>query len=206
MNLTLYARVSTSHQDVDQQMRALRHWCRNNNHRIVHEIWDVQGATIPLTERIKFNEMLNNPKGDGVVVFNLDRLSRHWADQPIIENYFKNSWSKFKLISLHDEINLHNANGRLMFRIKFAINCQSVEDMKEKQGIGIERARKQGKFKGRKKGAVAKKKYNENTQNNNTLHLQYLGNFIYSCIISVKRLIKQVFACLNTMRGYLTLN
>ena len=158
MKVTLYARVSTAHQDVDQQMRALRQWSRINNHRIVHEIWDIQGATIPLTERIKFNEMLNNPKGEGVAVFNLDRLSRHWADQPPIENYFKNNWDTFKLISLHDEINLHNANGRLMFRIKFAINCQSVEDMKEKQRIGIDRALKEGKFKGRQKGAKGKVK------------------------------------------------
>jgi len=31
------------------------------------------------------------------------------------------------------------------------------EDMKEKQKIGIDRAKKEGKYKGRKKGAINKK-------------------------------------------------
>lgn len=157
MNVTLYARVSTVDQNVNQQMQELRKWAIRNEHRIVKEVWDEESGTIPLLDRKKFIDVLDNPKGEALIVFNLDRLSRYWADEPVLETYFIKSWDKYKLISLHDEINLDHANGRLMFRIKFAVNCQYVEDMKEKQGVGIQRAKEEGKYTGRKKGAKGKK-------------------------------------------------
>ena len=39
-----------------------------------------------------------------------------------------------------------------MFRIKMAIGCYMPEDMREKQKIGIARAKAEGKYKGGKKG------------------------------------------------------
>jgi putative DNA-invertase from lambdoid prophage Rac len=90
-------------------------------------------------------------------VFNLDRLTRNWDSVTFLEKHFRESWDSYKLISTKDEINLETANGRLMFRIKLAINCHMPEDMLEKQAIGIARAKAQGKFKGRKKGTKNKK-------------------------------------------------
>jgi len=157
MKVELYARVSTSHQDVELQMRALRQWAYNNGHRIVNEVFDKQSGTVNLQEREAFLNILNNPKGEALCVFNLDRLSRYWPDEPKLESHFKKK-TNHKLISLHDDINLHNANGRLMFRIKFAVNCQMPEDMKEKQAPGIAKAKAAGKYKGRQKGAKGKGK------------------------------------------------
>jgi DNA invertase Pin-like site-specific DNA recombinase len=57
---------------------------------------------------------------------------------------------------MSDEINLSNASGRAMFRMKMIMNCYMPEDMREKQVIGIDRAKREGKFKGRKKGSVNK--------------------------------------------------
>lgn len=156
MKVRLYARVSTTHQDVDQQMIYLRQWARRNEHMIIDEILDTESGTIPLLQRVQFKYALDNPKGDAMVVVNLDRLSRNWYDENELEKYFAEG--EYKLISVKDEVNLSNANGRLMFRIKFAINCNMVEDMKEKQNIGIARAKKEGKFKGRPKGAMGKSK------------------------------------------------
>lgn len=156
MKLDLYARVSTQDQNVDQQMRELRHWCVRNGHRIVNEIFDKQSAKIELEQRTKFMELLKNPKGDGLLIFNLDRLTRNWDSVTFIEKHFRESWNNYKLISTKDEINLENANGRLMFRIKLAVNCHMPEDMLEKQAVGIARAKAEGKFKGRKKGALGK--------------------------------------------------
>jgi DNA invertase Pin-like site-specific DNA recombinase len=157
MNVDLYARVSTEDQDVNQQIIHLRKWAVSNGHRIVSETFDTQSGKIPLENREKFHNLLNNPKGDALVVFNLDRLTRNWDSVTFIEKHFRDNWDKYKLISTKDEINLDNANGRLMFRIKLAINCHMPEDMIEKQIIGIERAKKDGKYKGRKKGAIGKK-------------------------------------------------
>ena len=156
MRLDLYARVSTQDQNVDQQMRELRHWCVKNGHRIVNEVYDKQSAKIELEERTEFMNLLKNPKGDGLLIFNLDRLTRNWDSVTFIEKYFRDNWNNYKLISTGDEINLENANGRLMFRIKLAINCQMPEDMLEKQKIGIARRQANGGYSGRKKGAIGK--------------------------------------------------
>jgi len=43
-----------------------------------------------------------------------------------------------------------------MFRVKMAVSCYMPEDMREKQRIGIARAKAEGKYKGRQKGAKNK--------------------------------------------------
>ena len=45
-------------------------------------------------------------------------------------------------------MDLSNAAGRLMFRMKMAVGCYMSENMREKQVVGIERAKKEGKYKG----------------------------------------------------------
>jgi DNA invertase Pin-like site-specific DNA recombinase len=163
MKLDLYARVSTQDQDVNQQMIYLRQWCVKNNHKIVNEIYDKQSGKVELEEREHFRNLLENPKGEGLLVLNLDRLTRNWDSVTFIEKHFREN--KYKLLSTGDEINLNSASGRMMFRIKLAVNCHMPEDMLEKQCIGIARAQKEGKFKGRKKGAKGKAKLNEDTYN-----------------------------------------
>jgi DNA invertase Pin-like site-specific DNA recombinase len=156
MKLDLYARVSTEEQDVQQQMDYLRSWCRLQHHQIVNEVYDEESGTIPIEKREKFLGLLNKPKGEALLVYNLDRLTRNWDSVVFIEKFFRENWIKYKLISMSDEINLSNASGRAMFRMKMIMNCYMPEDMREKQVIGIDRAKREGKFKGRKKGSVNK--------------------------------------------------
>jgi DNA invertase Pin-like site-specific DNA recombinase len=158
MRVDLYARVSTEDQDVNQQIIHLRKWAVDKGYRIASETFDTQSGKIELEQREQFMNLLKNPKGEALVVFNLDRLTRNWDSVVYLERHFRESWNKYKLISTKDEINLETASGRLMFRIKLAINCHMPEDMLEKQRIGIERAKAQGKYKGRLKGAKSKPK------------------------------------------------
>jgi len=167
MKLDLYARTSTQHQDVDQQMNFLRQWCRRNEHTIAFEVWDQESAKIDLKDRKKFIDLLNNPIGEGLLVLNLDRLTRNWDSVTFIEKHFRENWDNYKLISTADEIKLSTASGRAMFRMKLVMNCYMPEDMLEKQRIGIDRALKEGKFKGRKKGC--KNKVNRIISKNNAL-------------------------------------
>jgi DNA invertase Pin-like site-specific DNA recombinase len=157
MRVDLYGRTSTQHQDVQQQIQYLRDWCRKNGYIIASETFDQQSAKIELEDREKFLEILNNPKGEALLVFNLDRLTRNWDSVTFIEKHFRENWNNYKLLSTADEINLNSAAGRLMFRIKLAVNCHMPEDMLEKQKIGIARAKAEGKYKGRKPGAVNKR-------------------------------------------------
>jgi putative DNA-invertase from lambdoid prophage Rac len=155
MKVDLYARVSTEDQNVEQQIILLRKWAKKEGHTITSDIIDKESGTIPLQERKQFKSLLYNPKGEALVILDLNRLSRNWYDQNFLEKHFLDN--DYKLICLYDQIDLDTPNGRLMFRIKFAINCQYVEDMKSKQAIGIARAKAQGKYKGRPKGAKGKK-------------------------------------------------
>ena len=157
IRVDIYARTSTQHQDVIQQVQHLRQYVLQKRYEISSETIDQQSAKIDLRDRTKFLELLNNPKGDALLVYNLDRLTRNWDSVTFIEKHFREKWDKYKLISKEDQINLSNAAGRLMFRIKLAVNCHMPEDMLEKQQIGIKRAQQEGKFKGRKKGAISKK-------------------------------------------------
>lgn len=158
MRLDLYARVSTEDQNVLQQIHTLRQWVLKHGHAISSETQDKQSGKVPLEEREQFMNLLNNPKGDALLVFNLDRLTRNWDSVTFIEKHFRDKWDTYKLISTADEINLSNASGRMMFRIKLAVSCYMPEDMLEKQRPAIEKAKAEGKFKGRQKGAKGKAK------------------------------------------------
>ena len=165
MKVTLYARVSTEDQSVDDKMRELRRWAKSNNHEIVKEVFDKQSGTVELKDRKKFLEILDNPLGDALVVNKLDRITRNYDSVTLIERYFRENWDTFKLIALDFPVQLDTAVGRLMFRNMLTLACFEPEQMKERQRPAIERAKKEGKFKGRKKGAVSKKKYSQKVQN-----------------------------------------
>lgn len=152
----LYARTSTEDQNVQQQIQYLRNWCKQNDYQISSETFDQQSGKVDLKDRMKFLEILKHPKGQALLVYNLDRLTRNWDSVVFIEKHFRDNWNNYKLISTSDEINLSNASGRAMFRMKMVMNCYMPEDMIEKQKIGIARAKSEGKFKGRKKGSKNK--------------------------------------------------
>ena len=159
MKVALYARVSTEDQNVDQQMKYLKQWANTNKHTVVKVVKDVESGTKPLIERKRFLRLLEDSHkdiNDAIVIVNLDRLTRNWEDVVFIEKYFRNNWEKCKLISTSDSIDLSNASGRFMFRMRMAVCCYMPEDMREKQRIGIDRAKRQGKYKGGKKGRTWK--------------------------------------------------
>ena len=156
MIVTLYARVSTKDQNVDDKMRELRKWAVSNNHIIGKEVFDKESATIDLKDRIKFQEILKNPIGNAIVVNKLDRITRNFDSVTLIEKYFRENWNTFKLIALDFPIDLNSAVGRLMFRNMMVYACFEPEQMKERQRLGISRAKREGKFTGRKKGSKNK--------------------------------------------------
>jgi site-specific DNA recombinase len=153
--VALYARVSTDEQNVAQQAKFLQEWATKNEHQVVKVVQDEESARIPLSERKRFLKLLNDSllgEFEAVLVFKLDRLTRNWGDVALVENHFAKNWNTCKLISVYDAINLATAQGKLTFRISMAINCYEVEAMFERQRVGIDRAKAEGKFKGGKRG------------------------------------------------------
>ena len=161
MKVAIYARVSTEDQNVKQQAKYLMDWCSKQGHKVVKKVEDEESGRLALTERKKFKRLLEDSKYDtkfeAIVIYNLDRLTRNWDDVTYIEKHFRDVWDSCKLISTSDSIDLSNASGRMMFRIKMAVGCYMPEDMREKQKIGIARAKAEGKYKGGKKGRSCKR-------------------------------------------------
>jgi DNA invertase Pin-like site-specific DNA recombinase len=161
MKLRIYARVSTQKSNVEKDVQEMIRWCNVYNHEIVSITKDKESGRIPLKDRVKFKEILSQmpfDDADGLLVIALDRVSRNWYDQNVIEKAFVDNWEKCKLISVFDRIELGTSAGRLLFRIQFGISCFEVERMFERQALGIAESKKQGKYKGRKKGSKNKKK------------------------------------------------
>jgi DNA invertase Pin-like site-specific DNA recombinase len=155
MRISLYARVSTEDQNVKQQMQHLKEWAKRNEYEVYSVVMDTESGTKPLIERKRFLRLLDESKTgsiDAIGIVNLDRLTRNWEDVVFIEKHFRENWNKCKLLSMGDTIDLSNASGRFMFRVKMVMCCYMPEDMKEKQKVGIARAKKQGKYKGGKSG------------------------------------------------------
>ena len=155
MKVSIYARVSTEDQNVNQQVTYLKEWCQKQELEVVKIVKDEESGRLPLTERKHFLKLLKLSKEglfEAIVIYNLDRLTRNWDDVTLIEKHFRDNWNQCILISASDTIDLNNASGRMMFRIKMAVQCYMPEDMREKQKIGIARAKKEGKYKGGKVG------------------------------------------------------
>lgn len=144
MRVALYARVSTDDQNVKQQLDKLREYAARQGWEVVQAIGDEESGRLPLMERKRFRKLLESLDGlDAVLVYNIDRLTRHWPDEAALERAFSGSCT---LLSMSDAVDLSTASGRLMFRMKMAVSCYMPEDMREKQIIGIERAKKEGKY------------------------------------------------------------
>jgi DNA invertase Pin-like site-specific DNA recombinase len=156
LKVALYARVSSDDQNVSQQLVRLRSFAKGGGWVIGAEVADEESGRKPLVERESFKELLARREDfDAVVVFNTDRLTRNWADEAFLEEAF--SSGRCRLVSMSDSVDLRSASGRLMFRLKMAVACFMPEDMREKQVVGIERAKEEGKYRGGKKGRRWKK-------------------------------------------------
>ena len=156
--IAIYCRVSTDDQNVEQQAKYLKDWFSKQGFSISRIIKDTESGTLPLIERKRFLRLLKTSleKEESIGIFNLDRLTRNWDDVTLIEKHFRDNWDRSQLISTSESIDLSNASGRMMFRIKMAVSCYMPDDMREKQRIGIERAKKEGKYKGGKIGRKCK--------------------------------------------------
>jgi DNA invertase Pin-like site-specific DNA recombinase len=111
-------------------------------------------------DRKGYRKMLKHLKENPMplIVQDTDRISRNFYDSVAFEKFIITN--KIKLISLSETIDLDTPNGLLMFRIKYALNSQYVENLLEKIKVGVERAKREGKYKGRKKGALGRKNKN----------------------------------------------
>ena len=163
----IYARVSTDDQNVEQQIQLLKDYAKRNKILIrTYNDFDVSGITIPINERPAGKLLLKdleNGKIKGIIVSKWDRITRtlrHGID-------FLDYWDihKFKWLSIYDGEFLGTPDHIFTFKLKCLLSEHEINQLKWRSQIGIERAKLEGKYKGRKKGAKGKKVKGEIKEN-----------------------------------------
>jgi len=136
-----YARVSTKDQNLDLQLDALiKAGC-------TQPIYQEKISTRK-SERPEFNHLLSRlMPGDTVVVWKLDRLARDLKELIHLVEHFHTLEVNF--ISLSEQIDTSNANGRLTFHIFCSVAQFERDVIRERTLAGMEAARVRGKLGGR---------------------------------------------------------
>jgi DNA invertase Pin-like site-specific DNA recombinase len=137
------ARTSTDEQKagLEAQVKALRELGVDDDHLFIEEASSV-GKRPVLDEVLKFCR-----KGDTLVVTSLSRLARSVPHLWEIVQHLQKKGVTLRILDL--DIDTGTPNGRLMMTLVGGIVQWEREIMLERQKIGIAKARKEGKFRGR---------------------------------------------------------
>ena len=140
----IYARVSTSEQNVEQQAQYLAE-------RYEHDAIVTETFTGTTTERPKFQNLLKNLKdGDTLIVYHVSRLGRKTSEVlETVELLQQHGVAVF--VDQLNGIDITAGVGKLLFTMLTGLAELEREQLLERQRIGIERAKAEGKYKGRKK-------------------------------------------------------
>lgn len=141
MNMA-YLRVSSVSQNLARQEEEMK------KHNI--EKYFIEKASAKDTKRPQLQAMLDYCReGDKIYIKDFSRLARNTKDLLEILEYLENK--KVTLKSLKEDIDTSTATGKLMVTLLGAINEFQRNIQREHQLEGIAIAKKEGKYKGRKK-------------------------------------------------------
>ena len=151
--VALYLRVSTSDQTTENQLIALRDYCKRNELAIVGEYSD-EGISGSTTSRPQLDLMLQEMREgrfDSVVCWKFDRLGRSTIHLLQILEEMKNKG--VRLIATSQNIDTGTPTGKLFFTILSGFAELEREMIKERIVIGIARAKANNVHCGRPKGS-----------------------------------------------------
>ena len=145
MNLA-YVRVSTVEQNEARQVEAMRPY--------QIEKWYIEKVSAKNTNRPKLQEMLEFCReGDTIHIHDFSRLARSTKDLLDIVETLNNKG--VTLVSNKENIDTSTPTGKLMLTMIAAINEFERMNLLERQKEGIDIARAEGKYKGRKPTEIA---------------------------------------------------
>ena len=130
MTVYAYARVSTEDQNVEQQLATLSK--HNPDYSVTEKF---TGTTL---DRPKFNKLISQLKsGDTLVVREVSRLELQSRGVSLV-------------IDNLGQLDLASQTGKLLFLMLSGLAEMERETMLERQRVGIERAKAEGRYKGKK--------------------------------------------------------
>lgn len=145
-----YIRVSTVHQNLENQQLEIERFCRNNGLRIDSWIEEkISGTKRPETRKLGKVLMSKVQKGDLVICTEISRFGRSLIMIMNVLQYFLENgvkvWTIKDSYRLGDDIQ----SKVLAFGLSAEIERQLIS---ERTKLGLNRARKEGKVLGRRKG------------------------------------------------------
>ena len=139
--IVAYVRVSTAEQNEARQVEALE--------KFNIEKWFTEKVSGKDTKRPKLQAMLDFVReGDEVYVMDFSRLSRSVTDLLSIVELLNEK--NVRLVSLKENLDTSTPTGKLMLTVIGAIAEFERQNILERQREGIEIAKREGKYKGRK--------------------------------------------------------
>jgi DNA invertase Pin-like site-specific DNA recombinase len=147
----LYARVSTSQQNVENQLAELRQTAHISKWKVIRELVDhgISGSK-GRTARPAFDElfrMIQRREVDVVMAWSIDRLGRSIQD---LVGFMKNvQAADVDLFIAQQAVNTATPAGRMVFSIFSALGEYERELIRERINAGLARARAEGKRLGR---------------------------------------------------------
>ncbi len=154
----IYARISTNRgeQNIQQQIDYLKKHALKSGLKIIKVFKDEQsGKDSNRRGYERLLAFLGERPEVSLLVHDTDRLTRDFYDGIELEKFLIKY--DIDLISLSEIVDLKSANGKLMFRIKLALNAQYIDNLLSKIKVGVARAKLEGKYKGRRKGSLNRK-------------------------------------------------
>lgn len=150
MNIA-YIRVSTREQNEARQVEALEKYGIEKTY-----MEKVSGKNIQ--DRTQLQAMLDFCReGDAIFVHDFSRLARSTRDLLDIVSYLDTKG--VKLVSNKENLDTSTPTGKLMLTVIASINEFERQNLLERQHEGIEIAKREGKYKGRKQVQVDKAKF-----------------------------------------------
>ncbi len=136
-----YIRVSTEEQNEARQLEIMR--------GLGIERFYIDKCSGKSLDRPKLKELLQFVReGDEVFIHSFSRLGRNVKELlQLIENFDRDG---IKLISLKENFDLSTSQGRLLISLIASINQFEREIINERTREGIEIAKREGKYRGRK--------------------------------------------------------
>jgi len=156
MKVGIYCRVSTDEQNIEQQKQFLIEYCRKQNFSYLSYIDEAISGKV--SERPAWNKLLRDAakgKVEAILVSKYDRITRDLGYAITFLAWIKKT--KVRLISVYDSGTFSFSPDEIFnFKLKCLLSEYELEQLRWRSQIGIERAKREGKYKGRKKGSKNK--------------------------------------------------
>ena len=167
-----YIRCSTVEQNEARQMKMMEE-------QGIEKLF-IDKASGKNTDRKEFREMMEFVRaGDMVVVESISRIARNTRD--LLSIISDLTQKEVEFVSLKENIDTTTPQGRFMLTVFGALAELERENILERQREGIEIAKLQGKYRGRKPLEVDEKKFRSvcsKWRQGNDCHCRYEGNGI----------------------------